>query len=136
MDELRSLEINVGAALNDADAVEELIDNIFTEVIKTGQIDELRKIAIVRHFAYQIRLIFARILDGVERKEFNPADALQEIRRAREYHGKILRWLLDLFPDRDSRTAQQASMIERVALSEYRIIGAIRSIEARLENSY
>jgi methylaspartate ammonia-lyase len=131
-DKRRAVEIDVGAALNDAEAVESLIDDLLIENTADGiSATALRKTANARHHAFQARLIIARVFESITKNEFSPDYALGEMRSARDHAKAIFDRVINVLPGRQDRSEHQDNILDRLDRFTQRIQTAIRSIEVR-----
>jgi hypothetical protein len=139
LDPRRDLEIALGAALNDAEAIEGLLNDVLAKHAANFAVDheELRDVARARHHAYDARIIIARVFDAIKTNELAPELALAEMRNARESVRLLLPNLVNSMPGRRERSERQDTLLDRVEEYERHVVAAVRNVEVRqLENRF
>jgi hypothetical protein len=133
-DKRSQLEIDVGAALNDAEAIESFVDDFLREHASdtsTGR-EALRRAAWARHHAYAARIIVDRIFSSILRDELVPEYARSEITKVRKNIKLMFQNVLETMPGRHERSEKQDNLLDRISKYEHRVKTAIVSIGVRI----
>jgi hypothetical protein len=132
LDTRRQLELDVGGALNDVEAVESFIDNLLTEhVVEASEAVIIREAAWARHHIYQARIIIDRVFTSMNEPCWDSGNALTEMKKARELVKFVFPHVISTMPDRRGRSAEQDRLLDRIGMLGHLIECAIRSIEVR-----
>jgi hypothetical protein len=132
IDKRRQLEIEIGAAFRDAEAIESLADELLVENTADNiQAAALRDIAWARHHAFEARLIIDRVFQRVNGGDFSLDDALSEMKMARGDVESVFRRIMKALLGGSDRTPNYDKILKHLPTLESRVQSAIRSIEVR-----